>query len=531
MSAYSAFANSVNSTPQTQKIFGREKDQVFNNAGGAVFQLTPMQQFRRFLILGTAGGTYYASEQKLTKENAQNVVDIFNSYQGPEAVELLVKVSDEGLAPKLSPTIFALALAFASSNKATKKAAVHNFNVVIRTQSHLFEFISYARQFRGMGRLLREAIRNWYQTMPADKLAYQVTKYRQRSGYTTRDVLRLVKPKPVDEGHQSVYEFATRVEGRPWNEPLFPIIEGYEAAKASTTIRPELITNYKLTHEMVPTDWLNSVSVWEALLANMPLTAMIRNLGKMTNVGLIKPLSAYEHLIVKSLQDAMHIRRSRVHPFSILLALTTYKVGRGVKGSLNWTPSQRIVDALEDAFYLAFGNVESTGKRILLALDVSGSMGASIMNTHLSCREAAMALALLTARTEDQYYMMGFQNEFVPLDITAKDSLTSAVDKVRNLPFGSTNCALPFEWGMKNKIAFDACITITDNETYTGRPHPVQTFRRYRQKMGIDVKNIVVGMTASSFRIADHTEANMLDVVGFDSSAPQMISNFISGRI
>ena len=35
---------------------------------------------------------------------------------------------------------------------------------------------------------------------------------------------------------------------------------------------------------------------------------------------------------------------------------------------------REIVDALDAAFYTAFGNVEPAGKRLLLALDVSGSM-------------------------------------------------------------------------------------------------------------------------------------------------------------
>ena len=45
-----------------------------------------------------------------------------------------------------------------------------------------------------------------------------------------------------------------------------------------------------------------------------------------------------------------------------------------MKGSLTWQPVSQITDALEDAFYAAFDAVEPTGKRHLLALDVSGSM-------------------------------------------------------------------------------------------------------------------------------------------------------------
>lgn len=39
-------------------------------------------------------------------------------------------------------------------------------------------------------------------------------------------------------------------------------------------------------------------------------------------------------------------------------------------------PSRQVVDALDAAFYASFGTVEPAGKSTMLALDVSGSMGA-----------------------------------------------------------------------------------------------------------------------------------------------------------
>ena len=59
----------------------------------------------------------------------------------------------------------------------------------------------------------------------------------------------------------------------------------------------------------------------------------------------------------------------------MLAALQTYAAGRGARGKHTWTPVAQVIDALDAAFYAAFGNVEPTGKRTLLALDVSGSMG------------------------------------------------------------------------------------------------------------------------------------------------------------
>jgi 60 kDa SS-A/Ro ribonucleoprotein len=40
----------------------------------------------------------------------------------------------------------------------------------------------------------------------------------------------------------------------------------------------------------------------------------------------------------------------------------------------------------------------------------------------------------------------------------------------------------------------------------------------------------VVGMTATQFSIADPKDSGMMDVVGFDGSAPNIISSFARGE-
>ena len=44
-------------------------------------------------------------------------------------------------------------------------------------------------------------------------------------------------------------------------------------------------------------------------------------------------------------------------------------------------------------------------------------------------------------------------------------------------------------------------------------------------------KLIVVGMQSNGFTIADPNDKGMLDVVGFDSAAPQVMSLFAEGQI
>ncbi len=81
---------------------------------------------------------------------------------------------------------------------------------------------------------------------------------------------------------------------------------------------------------------------------------MIRNLGKMSVVGLVKPLSTHAQMVCQRLGDESLLRKARIHPFTLLQAICTYKRGHGIKGQLKWDVNQNIVQALDGAFYKAF---------------------------------------------------------------------------------------------------------------------------------------------------------------------------------
>jgi 60 kDa SS-A/Ro ribonucleoprotein len=77
----------------------------------------------------------------------------------------------------------------------------------------------------------------------------------------------------------------------------------------------------------------------------------------------------------------------------------------------------------------------------------------------------------------------------------------------------------------------DVFVVYTDSETnHRGSRQPVAALRDYRRKTGIDAKLIVVGMVSNGFSIADPSDPGMLDVVGFDTSAPEVMSSFALGQ-
>lgn len=541
--------NKVIRTPQSKPIPG--SNQVPNSAGGYTWSVSAWERLNRFLILGSEGGSYSATERHLTVENAQNVLNCIQE-DGLKTVETIVEISDSGRAPKNDPAIFALALAASVGDDNTRRAALNALPKVCRTATMLFGFVEVIKDMRGWGRGLRNAVGAWYIEKDNRKLAYQLVKYRQRNGWTHTDTLRKAHPNPANAVQGKIFKWVTRRDEATWKDnPSQPedesqaFIWAFERAQEATSVNTvlNLIRQYDLPREALPTQFLNTVEVWEALLEKMPMTAMIRNLGNMSKYGLLVPYSDAEDTVIERLVNVERLRRARIHPMQVLSALRVYAGGRSLRGGYNpyyqgkqgndWQPTPRVIDALDTAFELAFQTIEPSNKRTMLALDVSGSMSWGVIAgvPGLTPRDASAAMAMVTARTEKQYMFTAFQDKMVDLNISAKMRLDKVIKTISDLPFGRTDCAQPMLYAMKHNLKVDTFIVYTDNETWFGNVHPAQALNEYRNKMGIPAKLIVVGMVANNFSIADPNDKGMLDVVGFDTSAPNVMSAFVRGEI
>ena len=522
-------------TAQSQPADSRQEK---NSAGGFTFVLDDMARLRRFLILGIDGGTYYVGAQELVRDNAEIVLRLAKERTVDLVVEI-VSVSVAGRAPKQNPALFALAAATALGDDDGRRIALRALPDVARTGTHLLIFARYVEQFRGWGRGLRRAVADWYTSKPVEDVAYQAVKYRQREGWSHRDLLRLAHPHTDEPARRDLFDW---ISGRDTTVRDLPVVEGFQRAQSTIHVNGwvKLIEEYPLSWEMLPDAALNERAVWTALLAKgLPQTALMRQLPRLTKLGLLD--SARDAApIAAQLVDPERLLKARVHPVSVLLAQRTYASGHSARGTGEWTPSRVIVDALDMAFYAAFRAVQPSSKRFMLALDVSGSMAAPISGMPISCREASAAMALVTAATEPDYDIVGFtggdrrwggtRETLTHLSISPRQRLDDAIRTVSNLPMGPTDCAAPMVHALKTGRQIDTFVVYTDNETWHGSIHPHQALQRYRDHTGIAARLIVVGMTATQFTIADPTDAGMLDVAGFDSAVPTLVTDFARGQ-
>jgi len=520
-------------TPQTKRTAGRT-DEVKNNAGGFVFKVDDKSRLERFLILGTDKGTYYVGEQKLT---AQNVTFLKNLVQKDErlVVDTLVDVSVNGRALKNSPALFALATVMTEGkDKAYAREAVQK---VARTSTHLFEYAQYIDDLGGWGRAKRRSVAEWYENKSIDMLAYQAVKYRQRNGWTHRDLFRLSHPQGVDQGVGN-FILGKDVEAE------VEILRGFAEMQSATSVKDvvkTLETFKNLPWETIPTQFLKDVKVWKTLFYNGQLRgqALIRNITRLARIGAFDDM-VFATDYANAIANQEMIQKTRLHPINFLNAVVVHESGQIDRNGYtmwsagrkkDWKSNGKIVDALNEGFHMAFKAVEPSGKRTLVATDVSGSMSQAAIGLDLSCAQVSAAVAMTVARSEPYSDIVGFSSNIVDLGITAKSSFADAMRKVSNRNFGGTDAAAAIKYADQKGIKVDTFVVITDNETWGGSQKPFQALKQYRQKTGIDARLAVLGVASTDFTIADPEDKGMMDFVGFDSGAPRALSDFSAGRI
>lgn len=543
--------------PQKEVIPGRESDMTKNYAGAWAFKVDKWTALNRLLTIGSEGGTYHADERQMTLDNIKSVDACLNE-DGPRVVRELVEISTRGRAPKNDQAILVLARALKYQGKgdgdgqalATRRAAERAVNKVCRIGTHIFQLAEAIEAFGGWGRLTTRAIANWYDEKTPDQIAFQATKYQQRESWSHKDLLKLshILRNSADSSLTStrarVYGWILdRNERVKFDNDKPAILEGFERVQAETSPSAvaSLIRTYGLQRELIPTQFLNETVVWEALLEKMPIGAMIRNLGKMSSIGVLDPFSEWESHVVAQLTDGQHLRAARVHPINILIAMKTYSQGHGVRGSLTWKVNQRIVDALDTAFYEAFENIEPINKRVLVAIDKSGSMLSSASATILSAQEAAAVMAMVVVRKASNYHVIGYDAEggynwrrrdhsgLVELHISPKMRLDTIV---ASLPHdgGGTDASLPFKWLVNNNATVDAVALFSDGESWAGHNHAALAVKGYRDKFNPNTLFVTCDTIASQTQLHDNLDKLAFHSSGFDEISPVLIQRFISSN-
>jgi 60 kDa SS-A/Ro ribonucleoprotein len=532
---YKFFTKKLTGTPQSQPIPGRETEMIQGRSGGWMFDAGVWNMLRRCLLIGTAQSTYYADKRELSNDFVSVVQECIKIDPDRVAAEILY--ASDGRAINNSAPLFALVWLSMGETPEAKKAFQELFPQVVRTGSHFYEWLSYTKSLRGFGKVVREVGKKWLTREDVKGLAYQLLKYQQRYGFTHRDALRLFHVKPPTEDHNQLFNWITKGwEFLPTEIPSEALAQvwWYEWLKRNPDQTHKAIAQGHLTHEMAAPVGKMDKSAWQLLFNEMPIGAMLRNLGSLTELGVLKADEpANLERVEAVLSDRQYLRKGRIHPIDVLKALKTYQSGGQLgRSQKTWNPVGRIVDILELALEISFDIAEPTNKVFMHAVDISGSMSCgTVSSVGLTCCEIATTMALVTAKAEKNYAIRGFSTDFVDLGITKQDSFSSAMKKARDRNFGGTDASVAYDWMIKNKFKADVVCFWTDSESWAGRRHPAQALAEYRQKVNPNAKAVYVTLAPYQITLVDPKDPLSWDLSGFDPGTPRLIQMLATGEI
>jgi 60 kDa SS-A/Ro ribonucleoprotein len=544
-------AISTVTTPQDQPIPGR-KDQVLNNAGGYVFAKDLWTRLEDFLILGTAGGTYYLGQDTLTTQNADVAFEAVLT-DGLRVVTLLTAISTARppRAPKNRGCLFALAACSAMGDPATVQAVKHALPLAARTTDHLSMVFGYRKQLRAKGnspvasRAWRSALSGWFLAGDVNAVAAKACKARQRKtpsgeNLSLRDVLRIAHPSgDTPERNVLLGWLAGKIPDRE-AAPVIPAVDAWLAARSVTSEAAAIavITERSVPWEYLPSAYQSSAAVWEALASTAGMTALIRNLARMTRIGTLKPFASVNSTVVRRLVNQDALKHGRIHPMDLFLALRIYNSGRSQpdpKADMQtWTPVPAISDALEEAYSLSFGYTEPSGRKLLVAVDSSGSMASGYWGSGVTAGGSPLGSPYETgcAMAAQLKRINGENVHVIDVDTSVHASRITARTNLREIASwqpsgGGTDLSLPFRWAQQEKVTVDGIVLFTDNQTWAGRQHPVQALASYRQSLNPHAQVVIASMTATGFTINEPGDAGVLNLAGMDASLPQVVNGFI----
>jgi 60 kDa SS-A/Ro ribonucleoprotein len=547
-------AISAVATPQTRPVPGRV-DQIRDNAGGYVFAKDLWTKLEDFLILGTAGGTYYLGEDRLTTDNAEVVFQAIRE-DGPRVVGALtgISVARPPCAPKNRGCLFALAAASAMGDPATVQAVKAALPQVARTTDHLSTLFGYRKQLKGKpagtrtspvaSRAWRSALAGWFLAADVNAVAWKACKARQRKtpageSLALRDILRIAHPKADTADRKALFGWLAGNVSDTEAAAAIPAIDAFLTSQAVTSEVDAIavVTERGVPWEFLPSRFLSSPQVWEALASTVGMTALLRNLARMTRIGTIGPFAAVNAEVVRRLGNPDALRAARIHPMDVFLALRVYSSGRSRPDprevAHTWDPVGEISDALEDAYDKTFGYTKPSGRRLVVAVDSSGSMSGLLGNKITlggsplgSPYEIGCAMAAQIKRIE------GRNAHVIEVDTTVHRSKITARTNMREIASwqpsgGGTDLSLPFAWATDHHLRADGFLVLTDGETWAGRSQPFQELNAYRSRYNPEARVVVAAMAAVGHTIGEPEDPGVLNVVGMDASLPKVVTGFI----
>lgn len=396
-------------------------------------------------------------------------------------------------------------------------------NAVLQRPDEPGEFLAYWTEHygRNLPMPVKRGVGDAVRRMWSER---SLLKYDTEShGWRWGDVLDLTHPAPADD--------------KPWQGDLFTYAlhrrHGYpgQVPETLTMVR----RNALLRSEGSPGDWLSpsvlrdagmtwedalsavgstvdKARLWEALIPNMGVMALIRNLRNFDEAGVSDKAA---QVVIDKLTDPEQIARSRQFPYRFLSA---YRAA----------PSLRWGYALETAMKHATANVPAFRGRTLVMVDTSASMRHSVSgDSQVRHLDVAMLTGVVLAhKSTGPVDLVGFADQWFDYPVTKGGSILRGIDGMNRL-VGTvghgTNTANALA---ANFRAHDRVVIVHDGQF----GHWRYNYASVSASVPAHVPLFSIDTTGYKASPVDTSKPNRYEVGGFSDKLFTMISLLDSGR-
>lgn len=452
---------------------------------------TPLEErYLQTLLTNTLGSIFYTTQDELLKE-AEQVHDAMLEKDGQYAAKAMVYARNHGYM-RLQPI-----LGLAKLSKADTGLFAEIFPQVIKIPADLADFmtiLNYMGRGEG-GRAVKRSVGKFLNAISE----YWAMKYNGKGrGYNLTDAIKTVHPKPKDAKQDALFKYLL---GKGCDAALLPQITAYETLKRGTENPVALIREGRLNWETVTGAIKPTKEVWNALVPQMPVFALLRNLNTFERHDV---LNANREYIIDMLTNAEVLQKSKILPFRFLTAF-------------NQVSEVWVKDALRQAVELTFGNLPDIPGKTAIFLDISGSMSGDYLRIG-----SVFALALFKKTGGNAIFRL-FDTQAYNPQPSMCDSILSQAEKIQARGGTDTGVCLR---NLREKV--DNIIIITDEQQNTGSPF-YRALKDYRQHLNRKAKAFVVDLAPYDARMTPPTDHDTFYVYGWSENVLHYISYACQG--
>ena len=500
---------------QTVRGFFAPKADMFNEAGGVAYKLSPKAALAQYAATGCFSHTFYAD----ASEQLDRVLALIEELDAEFVAKTAVYAREKGFMKDM-PALLTAALA--SKDKALFERI---FPRVIDNGKMLRNFVQIIRSGvtgrKSLGSLPKRMVREWFEKRPAETI------FRQSVGVSPSfaDTLKMVHPRPSDAEKEALYGWFI---GRDVEADKLPeIVRRFEKFKAGDSAEVPAIPFQMLTSLPI------STREWTEIARNATWQMTLMNLNTFQRHGVFDDKETVA-LIAERLRNPEEIRKAKVFPYQLLAAYAA--------ASKNAQIPCVITEALQDAMETATENVPSIEGKVYVFPDVSGSMHSSVTGfrkgavSAVRCLDAAALMAAAILRKNPSAEVIPFSDTILRADLNPRYSVMTNAQKLAALPSGGTNCSAPLVSLNAKRASGDLVIYVSDNESWMDtnrtRHGGTQTMRQWNE---FKMRNPNARLVCIDIQPYAHTQAqeraDILNIGGFSDRVFTLVAEFTAGNL